>query len=143
MLRRFLFLWVISVAFLATHAQSLKISGKVTNEKNEAVAGASVKKVNGAGTTTNLEGRFIINAAASDSLEISAIGYASKFISGFEENSELNIVLEVVAKNLSDVTVTANRSNARRETVNALIQFQKNTNTVASVISAETIRRSP
>src|SRR6185369_5362598 len=39
--------------------------------------------------------------------------------------------------------VTATASSARKETSAALIQFQKNTNTVASVISAETIRRSP
>ena len=51
--------------------------------------------------------------------------------------------MEVTSKNLGTVTVTANRSSLRKESVNSLIQFQKNTNTVASVISAEAIRRSP
>ena len=41
------------------------------------------------------------------------------------------------------MVVTAKTSTARKETVNSVISFQKNTNTVASVISAESIRRSP
>jgi outer membrane receptor for ferrienterochelin and colicin len=56
--------------------------------------------------------------------------------------NELNVVLTVAAKDLAGVTVTS-RSSARRESVNSLIAYQKNTNTVASVISAEAIRRSP
>jgi TonB-dependent receptor len=39
--------------------------------------------------------------------------------------------------------VKASRSTARKESIASLIAFQKNTNTVASVISAEAIRRSP
>lgn len=141
MLRSLLTLLLPLLAYV-TQAQTIRLNGKVANEKNEPVAGASVKKTNGAGTTTDIEGRFTLGVAPGDSIEISAIGYASKTISGFE-SGELNIILQVAAKNLSDVTVTASRTNARRETVNALIQFQKNTNTVASVISAEAIRRSP
>src|SRR4030095_14298451 len=53
------------------------------------------------------------------------------------------ITLNVATKNMTTVTVTANRVSARKETINSLIQFQKNTNTVAAVISAESIRRSP
>lgn len=34
-------------------------------------------------------------------------------------------------------------TSAKKESVNALISFQRTTNTVASVISAEAIRRSP
>jgi outer membrane receptor for ferrienterochelin and colicin len=56
--------------------------------------------------------------------------------------NELNVILQTASANLETVTVTA-RSSARRESVNALIQYQKNTNTVSQVIAAETIRRSP
>lgn len=141
MLRTLFTLLLPFLTYLA-QAQNIRLNGKVANEKNEPIAGASVKKINGAGTTTDVEGRFTIQVAKGDSIEISAIGYGTKSISDFQ-GGELNIVLQVAAKNLSDVTVTASRTNARRETVNALIQFQKNTNTVASVISAEAIRRSP
>ena len=54
----------------------------------------------------------------------------------------MDILLEESKKNtLSDVVITG--TTPRRETVAATISFQKNTNTVASVLSAESIRRSP
>ncbi len=44
---------------------------------------------------------------------------------------------------MEGIVVTAKKSTAKMETVSSVLQFQKNTNTVASVISAESIRRSP
>ena len=41
------------------HAQ-VPLTGKVINEKNEPLAGVSVKIVNGGGTSTNAEGRYSI-----------------------------------------------------------------------------------
>ncbi len=99
-------------------------------------------------TTSDIDGNFSLNLVPGKKYEInfSAIGYASKTISDAEVvaggPNELNVVLIIAAKDLGAVVVTS-RSNARRETVNSLIQYQKNTNTVASVISAEAIRRSP
>ena len=131
-------------------AQSLRFSGKVLNAKNESLAGVSVKIIGAAGgTTTDVEGRFSLNLAVGKKyeLEFSAIGYATKTISDAEvisgQVNELNIVLDVQAKTGENIVVTGTRSTARRETVASLTTFQKNTNTVASVISAESIRRSP
>jgi CarboxypepD_reg-like domain/TonB-dependent Receptor Plug Domain len=131
-------------------AQTVKLSGKVLNGKNEALAGVSVKIVGASGgTTTDIEGRFALNLATGKKyeLEFSAIGYNNKNITEVEvlsgQVNELNIVLDVKAKTGENVVVNSNRSSARRETVNAAIAFQKNTNTVAQIISAETIRRSP
>ncbi len=118
-------------------------------KKNEPVAGVSIKisalrevlpvpvKV-----TSCLRSRLEKNIPSN-----SAVGYEKKTVDEIEvaegKVTELNIVLSVSSKNLGAVTVTANRTNARRETAASMISFQKNTNTVASVISAETIRRSP
>ena len=143
MLRSTLLLSVLLLNLLTLQAQTLKLTGLVSNEKNEPLPGASVTIIGGRGTTTDLEGRFALLFATGDSLQVSAIGYATKVVSDLNPDSELNIILPVAARNLADVTITASRSNARRETVNALLQYQKNTNTVASVISAEAIRRSP
>jgi outer membrane receptor protein involved in Fe transport len=41
------------------------------------------------------------------------------------------------------VVIRATTSTARKETINSAIAFQKNTNTVSQVVSAEAIRRSP
>lgn len=136
--------------FQQSQAQSLKLSGKVINTKNEPLAGVSVK-ITGTttGTSTDVEGRFTLNLSVGKKyeLEFSAVGYEPKTITEAEVTTgivnELNITLEVKVKSGDNVVVTARTSTARRETVNSVIAFQKNTNTVASVISAESIRRSP
>ncbi|HWJ92094.1 MAG TPA: carboxypeptidase regulatory-like domain-containing protein [Flavisolibacter sp.] len=130
-------------------AQALKLSGKVVNEKNETLPAVSVKLNTGAGTTTNVDGGFslTLNAGIKYQLTFTAIGYADKTVSDVEvlngQPNELNIVLATSSKDLGNVVVTARASNARRETINSMIAFQKNTNTVAQVVSAEAIRRSP
>lgn len=137
-------------SFSFARAQTAGLSGRVLNEKNEPVSGASVKVVSTAeGTTTNIEGRYILKLIPGKKyeLEFSAVGYESKIVTDVEvaegKVNELNIVVAIAAKSLEGVIVTAKRSSARLETVASAIQFQKNTNTVASVISAESIRRSP
>lgn len=131
-------------------AQTAKLTGKIINEKNEPLSGVSLK-ITGAtgGTSSDVEGRFslILSTGKKYELEISAVGYETKTISDVEvaagQLNELNITLQIKATAGDNVTVTGKRTSAPRETVNSVISFQKNTNTVASVISAESIRRSP
>jgi len=137
----------LSISLIAQN--TIKLTGKVLNEKNEPLSGVSIKIIDGGGTTTDNEGRFSLNLATGKKydLEFTAVGYNAKPVSEVEvisgQLNELNIVLEVKSQTADNVLVTASRSSARKETVNAIIAFQKNTNTVASVISAESIRRSP
>ena len=129
-------------------AQGIKLTGKVTNDKSEPLPGVTIK-ASGLGSTTDVDGNYSLNLASGKKyiLTFSAVGYAAKTVSDIEavagSANELNIVLSVSATDLGGVVVTANTRNARKESVNALIAFQKNTNTVAQVISAESIRRSP
>jgi len=141
---------ILSIGFISfAQAQTIKLSGKVVNEKNEPLAGASVKIVgtNG-GVSSDIEGRFTLTLTPGKKyeLEISAIGYQAKNITDVEiingHADELNIVLTVAARTGENVVVKST-SSARKETVNSALAFQKNTNTVAQIISAETIRRSP
>jgi TonB-dependent receptor len=141
---------ITTVSIVTAQAQSFKLTGKITNGKNEPLAGVSVKIVGAAGgTSSNVEGRFTLNLTAGKKyeLEFSAIGYETKTITEVEvtanQANELDVVLEVKAKTGDNVVITSKTATARKETVNAVITFQKNTNTVASVISAESIRRSP
>ena len=130
-------------------AQILKISGKVVNERNEPLPGVSIKLGNGTGTTTNVDGQFDLSLQTQKKYELtfSIVGYVTKTISDVEvisnQHNELNVVLQTSSKDLKNIVITATRSNVRRETVNSMIAYQKNTNTVAQVISAEAIRRSP
>ena len=136
---------------LLSFSQNEKLSGKVLNNKNEPVVGATIKfEGSNAGAISGVDGGFTLNLSVGKkyTLVVSSIGYDPKTIVDVEvttgQVNELQIVLVESARNtLGGVTVTATSSSARKETAAALIQFQKNTNTVASVISAENIRRSP
>ena len=144
-----LFVWLLCWG-ITGFAQPLKLSGKITNIKNEPLGGVSIKlKGSNTGTITDMEGRFILNLSAGQryTLTLTAVGYATKTVDEVEvkpgQYNELNVVLEIQEKVSEGVTITSKGSTARKEAVNALITFQRNSNTVASVIAAETVRRSP
>lgn len=120
----------------------------MTNKKNEPVINASVT-LNGTqgGTKTSVDGTFTLTLSTDKkyTITISSVGYAAKELSDVEvkagQVTDLEVVLDESSKNkLQDVVL---RAPARRETTNAMIAFQKNTATVAQVVSAEAIRRSP
>ena len=147
--RRFTFLMTcLFISFLAI-SQTVKLTGKVIGEKNEPLTGITIKIVGtDLGTSTNLEGRFSLNLSSAKKyqLEFSGVGHETKIVELEAQNGqfeELNIVMSVKSREEQGVVVTTKATSARKETVNAAITFQKNTNTVASVVSAETIRRSP
>lgn len=140
------FLFLCTTAFSQTATGIL--TGKILDNNNKPLAGVSIKELTTKrGTTTDIEGRYSLKlpVGANYEIEISCVGYATKKINGIEvkvnDEQSLDIVLVQAGNNLSDVTVKA--SSARKETTNALITFQKNTNAVAQVISAESIKRSP
>ena len=95
-----IFSLLILIFFTVTaSAQSLKISGKVLNDKNEPVSAATVQITNGTGTSTDIDGRFTLTLSQGSKYEvsISAVGYATKVLSDVEvlpgQVNELNIVL--------------------------------------------------
>ncbi|MBK6937180.1 MAG: carboxypeptidase regulatory-like domain-containing protein [Chitinophagaceae bacterium] len=148
---RMVFLLVLSFTFLSfTQAQSVRLTGKISNNKNEPLVGVSVR-ISGtsAGATTDVDGYYTLTLSAGKkyTIEVSSAGYEPKTLTDVEvaasQVNELNIVLEIKAKTEENVIVSAKTQTARKETINAVITFQRNTNTVASVISAESIRRSP
>lgn len=128
-------------------AQTVKLTGRITDESNRPIPGASIKIIsNNKGTNTDADGRFtlVLTVGTKYEILITAVGFGTKSISDVEvkpnDVNELNITLAITANNLDNVTV---KTSARKESTNSLIQFQKNTNAVAQVISAEAIRRSP
>ena len=149
--KRLFILITIIFSTLFAQAQKAKFIGKVTNTKNEALIGVTVslKGDRAQSTKTDVEGRFTfsIDINKEYTLVASYVGYKEnsitvKAITAGEEVSA-DLLLEESNKNLKDVVVSTNRGTNKGSTDNALIAFQKNTNTVASVISAESIKRSP
>ncbi|HEY0060407.1 MAG TPA: carboxypeptidase-like regulatory domain-containing protein, partial [Flavisolibacter sp.] len=73
-----LFLMIIFFALPAL-AQNITVRGRVTNETNQPVAGASVVvKGTTTGTTTNDNGQYELSAPANGTLVISSVGYPDK-----------------------------------------------------------------
>jgi TonB-dependent receptor len=132
---------------LTTTAQKGKIEGKVTDAKGQPVAGISVILNNTkTGVSTSTDGYFVINAdAGKQSISLSSTSYQEKKIEEIEvtagQVTHLDIVMEIKVK--SNEAVVVRSTSAKKETVAALITYQKNTSVVAQVISAEAIRRSP
>jgi outer membrane receptor for ferrienterochelin and colicin len=146
---RVVFVVLASAGFLV-NAQTSRLSGKITNNKNDVLSGVSIKiqEVN-AGAISDVEGRYTLSLEVGKkyTINLTAVGYDPKTITDVEVltgvTNELDITLEIKSKTQDNVIVTARSSTARRESVNSMISFQRNTNTVASVVAAEAIRRSP
>ena len=125
-----------------------KITGKVTGENNKPISGASISIIGKkGGTTANVDGVFTLTLEVGKKyeIEISAVGFGTKRVNEIEvksgQQNDVYVVLEAKAGKLDDLVIKTTSS--KKETVNALISYQTNTNTVAQVISAESNTRSP
>lgn len=151
-MKRILLFIICFVAATSAQAQKAKLTGKVTNGKNEVLVGVNVtlKSDKNQVTRTDIEGRFSfsIDINKNYTADFSYVGYKTKSVDVAEakvagEEVQIDVLLEETGKKLTDVVVSSTRSTNKGATDNALIAYQKNTNTVASVISAESIKRSP
>ena len=125
-----------------------RLTGKILNNKNEAVAGVSIKIVGTqTGTTSDVEGRYSLSLATGKKyeLEFSASGFATKLVNDIEVgpglDNELNIVLEIAVTSIEGVTVKA--TSRRQESTAALLNFQKNNIALSSGLASDFIRRTP
>jgi len=95
------FLLTIMVGF----AQTVVVTGKVVDDKNVPIAGASVlEKGSKKGVSANNEGTFSISVKKGTSLVISALGYESKDVVASTTSLTIQLVSDV--KSLSEVVVT-------------------------------------
>jgi TonB-dependent receptor len=150
--KRILLFIIFFSAFVSAQAQKAKLTGKVTNVKNEVLVGVTVtlKADKNQVSKSDIEGRFSfpIDINKNYTIDFSYVGYKSKSVDVTAaktagEEVVIDVLMDEAGKKLTDVVVSASRSTNKGATDNALIAFQKNTNTVASVISAESIKRSP
>ncbi len=147
--KKFSLLTILFFVCLFSFAQTTaKITGKVTGENNKPISGASITIIGKkGGTTANVDGVFTLTLEVGKKyeIEISAVGFGTKRLDEIEvkagQQNDVYVVLEAKAGKLDDVVIKSTSS--KKETVNALISYQRNTNTVAQVISAEAIKRSP
>lgn len=82
-----------------------KYSGTVTDEQGEPLVGVTIKvKGSQAGTITDIDGNYTIEAVPSSFLEISYIGFESRIVS-FKDGTYKNIVMKEDAAALEEVVV--------------------------------------
>ena len=91
----------------AAHAQSSAVTGVVTDANGEPLIGASVQvKGTKRGTSTDVDGKYSINAAAGSTLVISYVGHKAKEVK-VGNDGVVNITLDASDTSLDEVVVTA------------------------------------
>lgn len=147
MIRKSVVLFQLLLLSLVTLAQqSVRLSGKVVNAKNEVIPGASVVVV---GTekrmAANAEGSFFFNLETGKkyTIRVSSAGYNAKELDDvtvvLNDDNIITVVLEPKGQ-LEEVVV---RTSVRRESTSALLNLQRNNTAVSSVLAADFIRRTP
>nr|WP_283093123.1 TonB-dependent receptor [Chitinophaga hostae] len=129
-------------------ADPSKITGKITDKKTgEPLIGLTVVVTGtGKGAVTDVEGRYNLTIQPGTyTLEFKFMGYQTKSVSEVIVTAGKPTYLDIVmeersSKSLKEVVISGT---AKQETINSLLTLQKNTNTVAQVVSAEAIRKSP
>ncbi|MEP6845483.1 MAG: carboxypeptidase-like regulatory domain-containing protein, partial [Panacibacter sp.] len=147
-MRYILYLVFFTAISLSTYSQTGKVEGKITDSKTgRTLGGVSVIVVgNSKGIATDQDGRFVLTlpAAKAQVIRVSSVGYQTKEIENVAVDANglinLDLVMETATKTEEEIVI---RTTRRQETTAALIAYQKNTNTVSQVVSAETIKRSP
>ncbi len=129
-MKKFVFLFIaLFGSFLSLQAQSLTVSGNVTDENNQPLPGVNVLvKGEARGTTTDFDGNFSIgNLSTEDVLQFSYIGFVPQEISVDGENF-LQVILQEDSEALDEVVVIGYGTQQRRDITGAV-----------SSVSAETI----
>lgn len=123
-----------------------RISGKILDDKGEALPGASIRVVEtGAGAQSGVDGSYILNVQPGTyTLEISYMSFQTQRITGVvvkeDKNTPLEISMKPDTKGLQEVVVTASYRKASTE---GLLARQKNASEISNGISAEQIARTP
>ena len=132
--------FVASVAF----AQTKKITGKILNDESKPISGVSVTiKGKQAGTQTNVNGEYTIDAAEGDVLVFSVTGFTSREVK-VGTNSTIDLSLETKVTELDAVVVTGYGTQKRKEvtgavtTVNPKVFEHSPSSNVATVLQGNT-----
>lgn len=94
-------------------AQTIKVSGTVTDSSNEPVIGVSVLvKGTTTGTSTDLDGKYELTVPSGATVEFSCIGYISQT---FKAAPVIDVVLQEDTEFLDDVVVTGYMTEKKKD----------------------------
>ena len=140
-------MFVLTFVLAKAQAQTIKMSGKVMNSKNEPLPGANIV-VNGAGkqTQADVEGKFYLSLEAGKkyTITVSNTGYETKEITDVDVTANQENYLEIVLQDKSTLEgVILKTTSRRQENTTALLTFQRSNTALSSGLAADFIRRTP
>jgi len=121
-----------------------RLSGTVTDDKGEAIIGASVIiPGTGKGAITDVNGNYTLQAPSGENtIEVSFISYQKKKITGVDirpdKTTKLDVTLAEASEQLTEVTVTAQ---VQRASAVGLLMQQKAAISMTDGISSELIKK--
>lgn len=148
-LRFFYFLFVFIFLVFSAKSQTATLTGKVTDASNgQILTGATITVLkSNRKTVSDLDGNYKLSALPSGTytIQFTYVGYELKEVSGIEvkanEVNTFNITLSQSSKNNLEAVVV--KSEAKKETLNSILNVRRNAPVVSDIISAEQIKRSP
>lgn len=147
LIKSLLFTATLFLSVAAAAQNTALLSGKVVNNRNEAVPGASVVVTElNRSVMANIEGVFSIQLEKGKkyTIVVTSMGYSTKSISevevGLAGDDVLTIVLEPKVTTGENIVI---RSTRRQESTVALLTFQRTSAGMASGLAADFIRRTP
>ena len=140
-MRLILMLLLVGAFHSTVHAQNL-VTGTITDSSGRPLSGVSVQKKNTkTGTVTNAQGVYSINAAATDVLVFSYVGYQSQQVP-VANKTTLDISLSSTSAQLTDVVVIGYGTANKRDLTGSIVKIagkevadKPNSNPVASLQS--------
>jgi hypothetical protein len=143
-----MFCFIISVTCQSAFSQTGSLFGKIADQNSgEEIVGANVVVVGTAiGSTTDLDGKFLIKSipAGTYNIRISYVGYSAKVITGAVLNAgealKLDVTIASEAYSAEEVVVTAERM---LSTEAAILSERKKAATIGDAVSMEQIKRTP
>lgn len=122
-------------------AQNRKVDGVVYDEKNLPVVGAAViVKGTTIGTTTDIDGRFALEAPFDGMLTISCLGYASDEIK-LSELQSYTIILKEDSRMLDEIVVVGYGTMRRKDLTGAVVQIRPDEIAIENPQSVQDILR--
>lgn len=97
----------------------ITVTGIVTDTAGQTIQGASVTVVGGksAGTSTDVNGRFILDIPAGTQLQISYVGHQPELITPTSSNRDFQITLKLAQSSGDEVVVIAMGQKSRKEAI--------------------------
>ena len=115
-------LLLLMFSYLTGFAQEKPVSGQVLAPDGNPLVGVTVKvKGTSRGTTTDVNGRFQLAAAAGETLQFSFIGYAPQETK-VDDQSTFRIVMQPTRSQLNEVVVTALGQQQQERTLGYAVQ---------------------